>query len=122
MATPALVTINGALSPLLGAKVVKFHISMPLRHSLGPSVVLPSTLEAVVAPDGTFTKPVYSCYDPDWNPTGWTYKVTIEGDNLKEEFLTSVPYGPTSMNFSELLPSLTFIEGALYAAYAHTQD
>jgi len=122
MATPTLVTVNGDLSPVLLAKQITFKIPSRLHRTGSPDVILPSTIEAEVAPDGTFTVQLYGTNDPAWNPSNWTYQVTIIGDDLKDQFYISVPYNAGSIDFGDLLPAVPASEGSLYAAYHHTHE
>lgn len=120
MATPTLVTINGALHPQLDATRVEFWIPTPVRLGTGPDVVLPGLGPATnVANDGTFTLQVYGTNDPDWNPANWTYRVKILGTNLHQEFDAQVPYDAGTLDFGQLLPAQSASLGTLYAGYNH---
>lgn len=122
MATPTPVTINASFSPLLAAERVTFRITHPIMHASGPSVVLPGDqLQVDVPANGIWSLPVYGTNDPDWNPSNWTYQVTIEGANLYKQYSVSVPYNAGSMDFSDLLPVVAS-PGNLYAGYNHTHD
>src|SRR5690349_9730233 len=119
MTTPTLITVTGTTNPLLGATEVWFRVPSILRHSSTDSVYLPVTLKAAVALDGTFSIVVPATNDPAWSPSNWTYKVTIIGPNLVEQYDAQVPYNQTPLDFSDILPSLSPSLGTLYAAYSH---
>jgi hypothetical protein len=119
MATPTLITVTGDLAPSLQAVKVKFKIPTLLRYTTGPDVILPSTIEAVVAADGTFTVQLYATNDPNWSPANWTYNVEIVGDNNFQTFAISVPYDGGSKTFGQLLPALPSSNGTLYAPFSH---
>jgi hypothetical protein len=120
MTTPTLVTVNGAVNPLLEATNVTFRIPTMLRYSNGPSVILPGDQLTVPVPsNGVFTLPIYGTNDPLWSPVNWTYKVLITGDNLHLEYLASVPYDAGTIDFSDILPAQASSNGTLYAAYSH---
>src|SRR6185369_8143338 len=106
MATPTLVTVNGALNPLLKAEKVIFRIPTTLRYTLGPDVILPGDqLSTAVPSNGVFTLPVYGTNDPNWSPANWTYTVVIEGDDVRVEYSAQVPYNAGTINFSAILPA-----------------
>jgi hypothetical protein len=119
MATPTLVTVLGDIAPVLAAKLVTFRIPTVVRYNAGPDVIVPSTIIASVAADGTFTTQVYATNDPAWSPANWNYLVTIDGDNLHEQYYVQVPYTSTTINFSDLIPAQVASLGTLYAAYSH---
>lgn len=129
MATPTLVTITGQLrenptNPDASATVT-FRCNQFLRHADG-TVIEPFKITATSDAAGAITLQVPATDDPDWSPTGWTYRVVIDpldGTPVAPfDAIVSLADAGAGLTLGELLPVGSPSAGVIYAPVNHTHD
>jgi len=120
MPTPTLVTVTGNFDPDASVSVLRFKIPVTLRYQLGVDMITPSTIQANIQPDGSFSVQVYATNDPNWAPVDWAYDIVLLGQDLRQYYQVQVDYHTTNVAFSSLLPLAAASDQRLYAAVGHT--
>jgi hypothetical protein len=83
--------------------------------------VIVRPVEAVVPLDenGSFSVELPSTNDPQWNPQGWSYAVTITAAGKKLTGTLELPYdGPLTVNIADVLQAGTVVPGESYILLA----
>lgn len=129
MATPTLVTITGQLRDAPthpdASATVTFKCAYFLRHADG-TVIEPFKVVGVADADGQISVQVPAQDDPDWLPTGWTYRVVIDPNDGTPvspfDAVVSVADAQDGLNLGEMLPVGSPSAGVIFAPVNHTHD
>lgn len=98
---------NTSGQPLAGAVAFTPETTGPILDAEGDVVLMPTPVVFLIENGVMDTATLIATDDPDLNPTGWTYKVSIRvSGHDRETFSIEVPAGTTS-DLADLAPVAT---------------
>lgn len=125
MALPTLITIHGKFvkpdgSPEQG--VITFTSEVNSLDSETATVMVPGSIPAYLAADGSVNVILPATNDPEWTPSGWTYTLIAQFSEAFYSYEVAIPYDAPghAIAVNELVPASPDSNNTLYAPYNHS--